>query len=397
MAKNHVFRANSPTDAGMRVAIIHDWLVTTRGGEKCLEAFCELFPKADVYTLVYVPDRVSGLIKSMNIRASRLNNVPRIERFYRYCLPLLPKIIESFDLRDYDLILSSSHCVAKGIFPHRGLHISYVHAPMRYVWDMHDAYRAGDASFLTRIGMSMWRRYLQKWDVSASERVDFFVANSCNIAGKIRRFYGRQAVVIYPPVDLARFPVGAEQKSYYLIVSALVPYKRIDIAIHAFNEMGLPLKVVGEGPLRRRLERSAGANIEFLGWVNDSALAELYGSCQALVFPGEEDFGIVPLEAQACGRPVIAYEKGGVLETVIPVGTSAEGVGPPSSPTGVFFSEQTAKDLIKAVERYQRMQDRFKPVTIRAHAEQFSSQRFKNQIHEYVEARLSEWGVVNPC
>jgi len=396
MVKQHVFRANS-SDAGMRVALIHDWLVTARGGEKCLEAFCELFPNADVYTLVYAPERISGLIRSMNIHASPLNNVPGIERFYRYCLPLMPKIVESFDLRDYDLIVSSSHCVAKGIFPHRGLHISYVHAPMRYVWDMHDAYVSGDASFLTRIGMSMWRRYLQKWDVSASERVDFFVANSCNVAGKIRRFYGRQAVVIYPPVDLARFPIGAGEKSFYLIVSALVPYKRIDIAIRAFNEIGVPLKIVGEGPSRRRLERSAGANIEFLGWVNDSVLADLYGSCQALVFPGEEDFGIVPLEAQACGRPVIAYEKGGVLETVIPVGISAEGVGAPSPPTGVFFSDQTPKDLIKAVELYQRMQDQFNPVAIRAHAEHFSSQRFKQQISEYVQARLSEWGVVNPC
>src|SRR5438093_840145 len=218
----------------MRVAIIHDWLITTRGGEKCLEAFCELFPSADVYTLIYAPDRVSSLVKSMNIRASRLNDIPRIERVYRYCLPLFPQLIESFDLRNYDLIVSS-----------------------------------------------------------------------------------------------------------------LVPYERIDIAIRAFNEMRLPLKIVGEGPLRSRLERSAGSNIEFLGWVDELALAALYGGCQALIFPGEEDFGIVPLEAQACGRPVIAYEKGGVLETVIPVTPNAERGG---SPTGIFFSEQTPEDLVRAVE-----------------------------------------------
>ncbi|RPI23303.1 MAG: glycosyltransferase family 4 protein, partial [Acidobacteria bacterium] len=282
----------------MRVAIIHDWLITMRGGEKCLESFCTLFPGADLYTLIYAPDRVSSLIKSMNVRGSLLNELPAIERIYRYCLPLFPTMIESFDLRGYDLILSSSHCVAKGIFPHRALHISYVYAPMRYVWDMHDAY-FDRAAVLARVGMSVWRRYLQRWDVAASGRVDYFLATSRNIAAKIHTLYGRQAAVIYPPVDLEKFYVGGLQEPYYLIVSALVPYKRIDIAIRAFNEVRLPLKIVGEGPLRSRLERSAGPNIEFLGWVDDARLAGLYGSCQALVFPGEEDFGIVPLEAQA--------------------------------------------------------------------------------------------------
>jgi glycosyltransferase involved in cell wall biosynthesis len=378
----------------MRVAIIHDWLITTRGGEKCLEAFCELFPSADVYTLIYAPDRVSSLVKSMNIRASRLNVIPRIERVYRYCLPLFPRLIESLDLRNYDLIVSSSHCVAKGIFPHRALHISYVHAPMRYVWDMHDAYFGSDASLLARIGMAVWRRYLQRWDVAASERVDYFLANSRNVAVKIQKLYGRQATVIHPPVDLEKFPIGGLQEAYYLIVSALVPYKRIDIAIRAFNEMRLPLKIVGEGPSRSGLERRAGSNVEFLGWVDDAVLAALYGSCQALIFPGEEDFGIVPLEAQACGRPVIAYEKGGVLETVIPVKASVENGG---WPNGIFFSDQTPAGLISAVELYQKMQSRFDPKKIREHAAQFSAQRFRNQIHEYVQARLDEWGAANSC
>ena len=379
----------------MRVALIHDWLVTTRGGEKCLEAFCELYPRADVYTLVYVPDRVSSLIKSMNIRASRLNNVPRIERVYRYCLPLFPRVIESFDLRNYDLIVSSSHCVAKGIFPHRALHISYVHAPMRYVWDMHDAYFGHAASLLARAGMSVWRRYLQKWDVAASERVDYFLANSRNVAAKIQKLYRRHATVIHPPVDLDKFRISSRQEPYYLIVSALVPYKRLDVAIHAFNELGLPLKIVGEGPLRRRLEQSAGSNIEFLGWVDDSVLVELYGSCQALIFPGEEDFGIVPLEAQACGRPVIAYAKGGVLETVIPM---KEDSPSGTSATGIFFSQQSAAELINAVELYRKMSGRFDPEKIRQHASQFSRERFIDQIHGYIQAQLSErWGVTKPC
>jgi glycosyltransferase involved in cell wall biosynthesis len=372
----------------MRVALVHDWLITTRGGEKCLEVFCQLFPKADVYTLVYAPDRVSRLVKSMNVRVSRLNKVPGIERVYRYCLPLFPRIIESFDLRNYDLIISSSHCVAKGIFPHRAVHISYIHAPMRYIWDMHDAYFGRDGSLLARLGMSMWRPYLQRWDVLASERVDYFLANSRNVAAKIEDLYGRPATVIHPPVDLEKFRICDEQQPYYLVVSALVPYKRIDIAIRAFNELRLPLKIVGEGPLRSRLERSAGPNIEFLGWVDDSILAQLYGACQALIFPGEEDFGIVPLEAQACGRPVIAYEKGGVLETVIPTDATDENSDPP---TGIFFPEQTPEDLVRAVCLCQRLQGRFNPEEIRDHAARFSAQRFRTQIHEYVQARLGEW------
>ena len=379
----------------MRVAIIHDWLITTRGGEKCLEVFCELFPRADVYTLIYAPDRVSSLVKSMNIRASRLNDIPRIGRIYRYCLPLFPRVIESFDLRNYDLIVSSSHCVAKGVFPHRALHISYVHAPMRYVWDMHDAYFGREGSLLDRIGMSFWRRYLQNWDVSASERVDYFLANSRNVAAKIQKLYRRHATVIHPPVDLDKFRLGDRQEPYYLIVSALVPYKRLDVAIHAFNELRLPLKIVGEGPLRRRLEQSAGSNIEFLGWVDDPVLVELYGSCQALIFPGEEDFGIVPLEAQACGRPVIAYAKGGVLETVIPM---KEDSPSGTSATGIFFSQQSAAELINAVELYQKMSGRFDCEKIRDHAAQFSRQRFRDQIHGYIRDRLSERsGVRNPC
>jgi glycosyltransferase involved in cell wall biosynthesis len=379
----------------MRVAIIHDWLITTRGGEKCLESFCALFPSADLYTLVYTPDRVSSLIKSMNIRVSRLNNVPRIERIYRYCLPLLPRVIESFDLRDYDLILSSSHCVAKGIFPHRALHIAYVHAPMRYVWDMYGSYFGRDTPLVARVGMSLWRHYLQRWDVEASQRVDRFLANSRNVAVKIQELYGRQATVIHPPVDLERFHLSTQQEPYYLVVSALVPYKRIDIAIRAFNEMRLPLKIVGEGPLRSRLERSAGPNVEFLGWVDDAVLAALYASCQALIFPGEEDFGIAPVEAQACGRPVIAYGKGGVLETVVPLRASGEN---DAAPNGIFFLEQTPRGLIGALELYQKMQSLFEPGKIRDHAAQFSAQRFRGQVHEYVQARLSEWwGVTNPC
>jgi glycosyltransferase involved in cell wall biosynthesis len=259
----------------MRVALVHDWLLGMRGGEKCLEVFCELFPEADLYTLIYAPDEVSPVIREMRIYSSWLNLIPRIRRAYRYYLPLFPLAAESFDLRGYDLVLSSSHCVAKGIFPHRGLHITYIHAPMRYVWDLRDAYLSGGTSLIARAGLSLSRSYLQRWDVNSANRVDQFIANSNNVAAKIERLYGRSAKVIYPPVDVDRFHLTERQESYYLIVSALVPYKRIDIAVDAFGAIQKPLKIVGDGPLWRDLQRRARSNIEFLGYVNDASLPEL--------------------------------------------------------------------------------------------------------------------------
>lgn len=363
----------------MRVALVHDWLVGMRGGEKCLEVFCELFPDADVYTLVYAPESISPAIRRMSIRASWVNSLPMAASYYRYLLPVFPTAIESFDFGDYDLIVSSSHCVAKGVFPHRALHLSYVHAPMRYVWDLHGAYSAGDAALLARAGLRLCRPYLQRWDVRSSNRVDCFIANSRAIAEKIERLYGRRSKVIYPPVDVDRFSVSADIAPYYLIVSALVPYKRIDVAVEAFNKLQLRLKIVGAGPLRRTLERKAEANIEFLGWVDDVKLAELYASCQALIFPGEEDFGIVPLEAQASGRPVIAFKRGGLLETVIGLDEGA------SPPTGIFFNEQKSESLIAAVRRYEQNRDLFDPSRIRTHAGKFARDRFRREISAHID------------
>lgn len=368
----------------MRVAIVHDWLTGMRGGEKCLEVFCELYPDADLYTLIYAGDKVSATIRRMKVYASWLNRLPMIESYYRYLLWLFPKAIEAFDLADYDLILSSSHCVAKGIFPHRALHVSYVHSPMRYIWDKHGEYFGRDASFISRFGMSLWRRYLQTWDIDSSHRVDCFLANSRNVGVKIEKLYGREAAVIHPPVDRDRFRISSALKGYYLIVSALVPYKRIDIAVEAFNQLHLPLKIVGDGPLRGRLERSAQPNIEFLGWVDNESLAELYGLCQGLIFPGEEDFGIVPLEAQASGRPVIAFRRGGALETVIGLDESS----PATKSTGIFFAEQSADSLIVAIKTYEQHKDRFDPVFIRQHTAQFGRPRFKSEIADHIERCL---------
>ncbi|HEV8725742.1 MAG TPA: glycosyltransferase [Candidatus Binatia bacterium] len=374
----------------MKVALVHDWLTGMRGGEKCLEVFCELFPDADLYTLVSNPDGISPTIKRMNVKTSWIDRLPGSQNYFRYLLPIFPRAIESFELGDYDLVLSSSHCVAKGIFPHRALHISYVHAPMRYVWDQHDAYFGSDASSIARVGMALWRRYLQQWDVRSSERVNFFVANSNNVAAKIKRLYGREAAVIHPPVDVERFRLCERQEPYYLIVSALVPYKKIDIAIDAFNRLKLPLKIAGEGPLRKKLEKMAQPNIEFLGWLSDEALASLYAACQALIFPGEEDFGIVPLEAQASGRPVIAYGNGGALETVLPLDGNEL-----TRPTGIVFHELTTESLMAAVCTFQENRHRFEATAIRQHACRFSRDRFKVQIRDYIAARLREHAAEN--
>jgi len=370
----------------MRVALVHDWLTGMRGGEKCLETFCELFPGADVYTLVYTPKKVAPTVRRMQVKTSFVNRLPWANRAYRYYLPLFPTAIERFELGCYDLILSSSHCVAKGVFPHHALHIAYVHAPMRYVWDQHDAYFGSGASWISRAGMLVWQRYLQRWDVRSSERVDYFVANSNNVASKIQSIYGRSATVIYPPVDVERFQLGEPREpGYYLIVSALVPYKRIDLAVEVFNAIRVPLKIAGDGPLRRSLQRRAQANIEFLGWVDDPMLAVLYAGCQALIFPGEEDFGIVPLEAQASGRPVIAYGKGGALETIVPLNGSDA-----APPTGIFFTEQTARSLIAAVRLFEENRHHFDSAAIRQQACRFSRERFKAQISDYISARLRE-------
>lgn len=370
----------------MKIALVHDWLTGMRGGEKCLEVFCEIFPDADLYTLVYAPDSVSAIIRRMKIHTSWVNRIPWIRRTYRYYLPLFPRIIEALPLRGYDLVLSSSHCVAKGVRAHDALHIAYIYAPMRYVWDQHDAYFGSEASVLGRIGMALFRRYLQNWDIRSSQAVHYFIADSKNVAAKVRDFYGREAAVIYPPVDIERFFIRRQPDSYYLVVSALVPYKRIDLAIQAFNALKLPLKIAGDGPLRKVLEKSAASNIEFLGWVDDTRLAELYAGCQALVFPGEEDFGIVPLEAQASGRPVIGFKKGGLLETVITLDDSS----PQQCPTGLFFSEQHAESLIAAIELYRKSQSKFRPDHIRQHAAKFSRERFKREIAAYLDACVDQ-------
>ena len=365
----------------MRVALVHDWLTGMRGGEKVLEAACELYPQAEIYTLLHRPDQISPLINSRRIHTSWLNSLPGVHHYYRYLLPLMPLAIRSFDLGDYDLVLSFNHCVAKGVrlTPRPGrrapLHICYCHTPMRYVYEQFHDYFADGSKQWMKGGAALLRPALMRWDKMTSKGVDAFVANSQNVRERIKKAYGRDAAVIYPTVATGFYTLPAapdkSRGSYYLVACALVPYKRVDLAIAACRKLNAPLKIVGVGTEENRLrELAAGAQVEFLGWQSDEALRELYRNCEAFLFPEDEDFGITAVEAMACGKPVIAYRKGGALETV------------QEEVTGVFFDTQTpaalADAMVKAKERL------FDPITIRSHALQFDAKHFKSRFTQFV-------------
>jgi glycosyltransferase involved in cell wall biosynthesis len=363
----------------MKVAIVHDWLTGMRGGERCLEVFCELFPQADLYTLVYIPGSVSPLIEQMPIKTSFIQNLPFSKKGYRQYLPLFPMAIERFNLKGYDLILSCSHCVAKGIIPPPdGLHIAYLLTPMRYAWDMYGDYFGENQSRM----IPFFIHYLRMWDVTSSQRVDHFICISKHVEDRIRKFYRREAEVIHPPVDAKRFRLQDKKENYFLIISSLSPYKRVDLAIEAFNRLGYPLKIIGSGPEEKRLRSKARSNVEFMGWQTDEVVADWCSKCRALVFPGEEDFGIVPLEAMACGKPVIAYARGGALETVIPYHQEVKAGR--KTPTGLFFKEQIVDSLIDAVERFGQVEREFDPAAIRNYSLQWDREIFKEKIKKSI-------------
>jgi glycosyltransferase involved in cell wall biosynthesis len=357
----------------LRVALVHDWLTGMRGGEKVLELLCELFPTADIFTLVYVRGKLTPTIERHRIITSPLQSVPLVDRYYRHLLPLMPWAIEHFDLSGYDLVISSSHCVAKGVrVPAGRPHWSYCHTPMRYIWDQYDEYfGSGRAGPVIRAAMRLLRGPLQRWDVRTAGRVTHFLANSSHVRDRIQRIYHRDARVLYPPVDYRFYsapvpPPSAEP--YFLIVSALAPYKRIDLALDAFRKSGRRLVVIGEGQDAARLRVAAPPNISFLGWRSNEELRSYYQHCQALIFPGVEDFGIVPLEAMSGGRPVLAYAEGGALETIR------------DGETGVLFRDPSADALLKAVERIESIA--FDPARIRRHAEGFSRERCAQALRE---------------
>ncbi len=376
----------------MRVAIVHDWLTGMRGGEKVLEVFCELFPEADIFTLLHLRGSVSKTIEERNIQTSFLQRIPLVKKCYRSFLLFFPLAIEGFDMRAYDMVLSSSHCVAKGVLTSpSAIHVCYCHTPMRYVWDHYYTYFGNDKKgAVSRFLMPAIAHYLRMWDVASSNRVDYFVANSYHVANRIKKYYKRSAEVIHPPVDCSLYTLPEERKEgdYYLIVSAFAPYKRIDIAIDAFERMGLPLVIIGGGQEEGHIRKLTKRHVKCIGWQSGESLKEYYRGCKALIFPGEEDFGIVPLEAQACGKPVIAFAAGGALETVQGIyphdNRAAEGTRTePKMPTGVFFTKQTADSLMEAVRFFEGHKNLFDALSIRKHAENFDRSVFKEKFKQY--------------
>jgi len=356
----------------MRVAIIHYWLVGMRGGEKVIEALARMYPEADIFTHVVVPEILTEELRKHTIKTSFIAKLPRAPRMYKSYLPLMPLALEQLDLRGYDLIISSESGPAKGIVPPEGaVHVCYCHSPMRYIWNMYHDYREG-AGRLAKLSMPLLTHYLRLWDESSAARVDRFVANSSTVASRIRRYYRRESGVVHPPVDIDAFaPVAPEEVGdYYLMVGELVRYKRPDIAVRAFNRTGRRLVVIGGGEMLAELRQIAGPTVEMLGSQPFAQLRHHYARARGLIFPGEEDFGIVPVEAMASGRPVVAFGRGGATETVV------------DGRTGVFFDEQSEEALIDAIARLEQLP--LDPADIVLHARQFNPARFEHQMREAI-------------
>lgn len=368
----------------MKVVLVHDWLTGMRGGERVLEELAGMFPDAELFTLIHVPGSTSPRIEALRITASPLSRLPGAARHYRKLLPLFPFAIEALRLPPCDLVLSTSHAVAKSVRPPPGaVHVCYCFTPMRYVWDQADAYLGRGLRRALAAPLAAWLRRFDR-RTSGPERVHRIVAISRTVAERVRRNWGREADVVFPPVAVERFQLRAgPPEDFYLLVGGFVPYKREDLALRAFAELGRPLLVVGDGPGRRRLEAEAPPNVRFLGRLDDAEVADLYARCRALVYPQEEDFGIVPVEAQAAGRPVIAYGRGGASETVVPLDDPEQ-----RAPTGVWFEPQTAEALVAAVRRFEREEQRFAPAAIRRHAEQFRGERFRAELLACIESAL---------
>lgn len=361
-----------------RIALVHDWLTGMRGGEKVLEAICTLYPTASLFTLVYTPGTVSPAIARLGPRASVLSHLPRVGHVYRHLLPLFPAVVEQFDLDEYDLVISTSHCAAKAVIrPGRARHLCYCFTPMRYVWDQRQAYFGDD-----RLGPGSTRAlrpvlaWLARWDRATACRVDRYLVDSQHVARRIQRYYNRQSTVIYPPVDTEFYcPDTVEPAPTALVVSALVPYKRIDLAVEACRQAGVRLRIVGQGPEEGRLRAMAGPLVEFLGVLENDEIRQLYRESGVVLLPGEEDFGIVPVEAQACGRPVVALARGGALETVV------DGV------TGVLVPTESPEEFAAAIRR--ALERRFDASAIRQHALRFGRARFLDEFRAAADETLS--------
>ena len=361
----------------MRVALIHYWLVGLRGGEKVLEALCRMFPQADIFTHVYAPGSVGEVIPNHVVRETAIGRLPAAKRLYQAYLPLMPRALEALDLSGYDLVISSEAGPAKGVIvPPDAYHLCYCHSPMRYIWDQFHIYRS-EASLPARLAMDVFGPSLRQWDVTSAARVDRFVANSRHVAKRIEKYWRRESAVVHPPVFVDDFaPVPADERGdFYLWAGELASYKRPDIAVEAFTRLGRPLKIIG-GPDKtaKRLAEAAGANIEFLGKVDFPTLKQHMAACRALIFPGEEDFGIVPVEVMASGRPVIAYGRGGALDTVA------------DRKTGLLYDNPSVDGLIQAVRTFEAEGlDQLDPADLVAHAQGFSEAHFRDGIYQELE------------
>ena len=362
----------------MKIAFICDWLTGMRGGERCLEAMCELYPNANIFTLVHFPGTVSEIIESHNIYTSYIQRLPGDTKTFRRYLPVFGNAIRKFNLSKYDFILSFSHCVAKNVKVPKGIpHICYCHTPMRYAWHMRNEY-LNSYKGLKKLAAEIMLDYLKNHDRKAAAGVTHFITNSKNVQKHIKTAYSRDSIVIYPPVECNRFAISQVNDGYYLIVSALVPYKKIDLAVKAFSNTNRRLLVIGKGLELKNLKAMASDNITFIENASDKEVTEYMKKCIALIFPGEEDFGIVPLEAQACGKGVIAFGKGGALETVRCCEQENE-------PSGLYFHEQSGKALIQAVEKFERIRVKIIAENCRKNALRFDRAIYKKKMYNFIE------------
>lgn len=364
----------------MKVAIVHYWLVGMRGGEKVVEALCNMYPEADIFTHAYDPAAISSTIKAHQIKTSFIGRLPFAVKKYKSYLPLMPMALEQLDLRGYDLVISSESGPAKGIIPpSAATHICYCHSPMRYVWNMFHDYRER-TGFINRLVMPPAAHYIRNWDAISANRVHEFVANSATVARRIETYYRRSATVVYPPVDTEAFEILPDHEigDFHLMVGELVRYKRPELAVEAFNRLQKPLVVIGGGEMLREIRGMAGPTVKILGPQPFSVLKHHYARCQALIFPGEEDFGIVPVEAMASGRPVIAYARGGATETV------------QDTVTGTFFRDQSVDSIIDAVERNRQIA--FDPKRIAGHAAGFGLDRFTREMARFIDTTMNRSG-----
>ena len=368
----------------MKKALIHDWFSTYAGAEKCVESFTNIWDDFEIYSLI---DFLKGtdrdtILKGKHAHTSFIQKLPFAKDKYRNYLPLFPLAIEQFDLSGYDVVLSSSHAVAKGVLTHSNqLHIAYVHTPIRYAWDLYHQYlrESGLDGGLKGMLAKYFLHKIRLWDASTANRVDHYVANSHYIARRIKKTYGKPSDVIYPPVDVDKFTLCEAKEEFYLTASRMVPYKKIDLIVEAFSQTDKKLLVIGDGPDMAKIKSKAGKNVELLGFASDETMADLMGRAKAFVFAAEEDFGITPVEAQACGTPVICFGRGGARETVL------------DGESGLYFMEQNTKELLAAVAKFEQNYDKFEPTKIRENSLKFSRARFEAEIKSYVEKKYEEF------